>query len=110
MKTLLIILVIVVVFFLLRDREQLRDKLLRIAGRAHLTVTTQAIGETSQRISLYLLTIALLNLGFGILIGLGLWLLQVPHAALWGVLSEAGVDYINTDDLAGFATFKAERG
>jgi predicted PurR-regulated permease PerM len=80
-------LVVVVVFFLLRDREQLRDKLLRLAGRAHLTVTTQAIGETSQRISRYLLTIALLNLGFGLLIGLGLWLLQVPHAALWGVLA-----------------------
>ena len=80
-------LVVVVVFFLLRDREQLRDKLLRVAGRAHLTVTTQAIGETSQRISRYLLTIALLNIGFGLLIGVGLWLLQVPHAALWGVLA-----------------------
>ncbi|MDQ3283346.1 MAG: AI-2E family transporter [Acidobacteriota bacterium] len=80
-------LVVVVVFFLLRDREQLRDKLLRVAGRAHLTVTTQAIGETSQRISRYLLTIALLNVGFGILIGFGLWLLHVPHAALWGVLA-----------------------
>lgn len=80
-------LVVVVVFFLLRDREQLRDKLLRVAGRAHLTVTTQAIGETSQRISRYLLTIALLNIGFGVLIGIGLWLLRVPHAALWGVLA-----------------------
>ncbi|HYI07449.1 MAG TPA: AI-2E family transporter [Thermoanaerobaculia bacterium] len=80
-------LVVVVVFFLLRDREQLRDKLLRIAGRAHLTVTTQAIGETSQRISRYLLTISLLNVGFGLLIGLGLWALRVPHAALWGVLA-----------------------
>jgi predicted PurR-regulated permease PerM len=80
-------LVVVVVFFLLRDREPLRDKLLRIAGRAHLTVTTQAIGETSQRISRYLLTIALLNVGFGLLIGLGLWMLRVPHAALWGVLA-----------------------
>lgn len=80
-------LIIVVVFFILRDREQLRDKLLRLAGRAHLTVTTQAIGETSERISRYLLTIALLNIGFGLLIGLGLWLLRVPHAALWGVLA-----------------------
>jgi predicted PurR-regulated permease PerM len=82
-----IFLVVVVVFFLLRDRESLRDKLLRLAGRAHLTVTTQAIGETSQRISRYLLTIALLNVGFGLLIGLGLALLRVPHAALWGVLA-----------------------
>ncbi|HUP48759.1 MAG TPA: AI-2E family transporter [Thermoanaerobaculia bacterium] len=82
-----VFLVIVVVFFILRDREQLRDKLLRIAGRAHLTVTTQAIGETGQRISRYLLTIALLNVGFGTLIGIGLWLLQVPYAMLWGVLA-----------------------
>jgi predicted PurR-regulated permease PerM len=80
-------LVIVLLFFLLQDREQLRDKLLRLAGRAHLTVTTQAIGETSQRISRYLLTIALINIGFGILIGVGLFALQVKHAALWGVLA-----------------------
>jgi len=80
-------LVIVLVFFLLQDREQLRDKMLRLAGRAHLTVTTQAIGETSDRISRYLLTIALLNVGFGVLIGLGLFLLKVPHAPLWGVLA-----------------------
>ena len=80
-------LVVVLVFFLLQDREQLRDKMLRLAGRAHLTVTTQAIGETSERISRYLLTFALLNLGFGILIGTGLAILGVPHAALWGVLA-----------------------
>jgi predicted PurR-regulated permease PerM len=80
-------LVIVLVFFLLQDRESLRDKMLRLAGRAHLTVTTQAIGETSERISRYLLTIALLNIGFGVLIGLGLFALRVPHAPLWGVLA-----------------------
>lgn len=82
-----IFLVIVLVFFLLQDREQLRDKMLRLAGRAHLTVTTQAIGETSDRISRYLLTFALLNLGFGTLITLGLLLLGVPHALLWGVIA-----------------------
>jgi len=80
-------LVIVLVFFVLQDREQLRDKMLRLAGRAHLTVTTQAIGETSERISQYLLTIALLNIGFGTLIGVGLLLLQVPHAGLWGIVA-----------------------
>jgi predicted PurR-regulated permease PerM len=80
-------LVVVLVFFLLQDREQLRDKMLRLAGRAHLTVTTQAIGETSQRISRYLLTISLINIGYGTLIGVGLFLLDVPHAALWGVVS-----------------------
>jgi predicted PurR-regulated permease PerM/methylmalonyl-CoA mutase cobalamin-binding subunit len=80
-------LVVVLVFFLMKEREQIRDKMLRLAGRAHLTVTTQAIGETSSRISRYLLTIALLNVCFGVLIGLGLFLLRVPHAPLWGVLA-----------------------
>ena len=80
-------LVIVLVFFLMKEREQIRDKMLRLAGRAHLTVTTQAIGETSQRISRYLLTIAFLNVCFGILIGIGLFLLRVPHAPLWGVIA-----------------------
>lgn len=80
-------LVVVLVFFLLKEREQMRDKLLRLAGRAHLTVTTQAIGETSHRISRYLLTFALLNLGFGLLIGVGLFFLGVPHAGLWGVIA-----------------------
>jgi len=80
-------LVIVLVFFLMKEREQIRDKMLRLAGRAHLTVTTQAIGETSERISRYLLTIAFLNICFGILIGIGLFLLRVPHAPLWGVIA-----------------------
>jgi predicted PurR-regulated permease PerM/methanogenic corrinoid protein MtbC1 len=80
-------LVVVLVFFLLKEREQIRDKMLRLAGRAHLTVTTQAIGETSQRISRYLLTIALLNVCFGLLIFVGLFLLRVPHAGLWGVIA-----------------------
>jgi predicted PurR-regulated permease PerM/methylmalonyl-CoA mutase cobalamin-binding subunit len=100
-------LVVVLVFFLLQDREQLRDKMLRLAGRAHLTVTTQAIGETSERISRYLLTFALLNLGFGTLIAIGLLLLGVPHWALWGVM--AGllrfVPYVGAMLSAAFPTF-----
>jgi len=80
-------LIVVFVFFLLKDREQFRDKLLRLSGRAHLTVTTQAIGETLHRISRYLLTTAVLNASFGILIGLGLFLLGLPHAFLWGVIA-----------------------
>jgi len=100
-------LVVVLVFFLLQDREQLRDKMLRLAGRAHLTVTTQAIGETSQRISRYLLAFALLNVGFGLLIFVGLLLLGVPHAPLWGVIAGLMrfVPYIGAFLSASFPTF-----
>ena len=102
-------LVVVLVFFVLQDREQLRDKMLRLAGRAHLTVTTQAIGETSERISQYLLTIALLNIGFGTLIGIGLFLLRVPHAGLWGIVAGLMrfVPYIGAVVSAAFPTFLA---
>jgi predicted PurR-regulated permease PerM/methanogenic corrinoid protein MtbC1 len=100
-------LVVVLVFFLLKDREQLRDKMLRLAGRAHLTVTTQAIGETSERISRYLLTFALLNLGFGTLIGFGLFFLGIDHAPLWGVMAALlrFVPYIGAILSAVFPTF-----
>ncbi len=102
-------LVIVLVFFLLQDREKLRDKLLRLAGRAHLTVTTQAIGETGHRISQYIFTVALLNLGFGVLIGIGLALLNVPHALLWAILAALlrFVPYIGAVISAAGPTFMA---
>jgi predicted PurR-regulated permease PerM/methylmalonyl-CoA mutase cobalamin-binding subunit len=80
-------LVVFLVFFMLKDREQIRDRLLRLAGRANLTVTTQAIGETTFRISRYLLTWSAINASYGLVVGLGLWLLNVPHAILWGVLA-----------------------
>lgn len=102
-------LVVFLVFFLLMDREQIRDRVLRVAGRAHLTVTTQAIGETTERISRYLLTILALNVSFGILIGIGLFLMGVPHALLWGVLAAVlrFVPYIGAVLSAALPTFLA---
>jgi predicted PurR-regulated permease PerM len=80
-------LVVVLVFFLLDEQERMRDRLLRIAGRAHLTVTTQALGETAHRISRFLLTQAAINIFFGLLIGIGLFFIGVPHPVVWGVLA-----------------------
>jgi predicted PurR-regulated permease PerM len=80
-------LVVVLVFFLLQESEKMRDRLLRLAGRANLTVTTQALGETTHRISRFLFTQALLNTGFGVIMGIGLFLMGLPHAILWGVLA-----------------------
>jgi predicted PurR-regulated permease PerM/methanogenic corrinoid protein MtbC1 len=80
-------LVIVLVFFLLLEGQKIRDRILRLAGRANLTVTTQAIGEMTHRITRYIFTQAALNFGYGTLVGLGVWALGVPHAFLWGVLA-----------------------
>src|SRR5262249_35170450 len=53
------------------------------------TLTTRALDETGQRIGRYLLRYSLLNAGFGVAVGLGLSLIGVPYASLWGLLAGA---------------------
>lgn len=80
---------IVVIFtaFMLIKREDLRNRLIRLGGEGRLTVMTQALDDASQRLSRYLLLQFLVNAGYGVLFGVGLYLLQVPHAPLWGILA-----------------------
>jgi len=80
---------IVVIFtaFMLINREDLRNRLIRLGGQGRLTVMTQALDDASQRLSRYLLLQFLVNVGYGSLFGLGLYLMTVPHALLWGVLA-----------------------
>lgn len=77
---------ILVVFMLLR-REDLRNRMIRLLGQGRLTATTKAVDETSRRISRYLLAQFGLNAAFGLVITLGLVLLSVPYAPLWGVIA-----------------------
>ncbi|MBV9658998.1 MAG: AI-2E family transporter [Verrucomicrobia bacterium] len=80
---------IVVVFtiFLLLEAEDLRDRLLHLAGSEQLSVTTQAVNEAGDRVSRYLRMQALINTSFGVAVALGLWGIGVPNAALWGLLA-----------------------
>jgi predicted PurR-regulated permease PerM len=75
-----------VVFFLL-EREDLRDRLIRLAGEDQLLLTTQAIDDAGRRVSRYLLAQLLVNVLYGIPVGIGLWLIGVPNAPLWGLLA-----------------------
>ncbi len=77
----------VLVIFMLLVREDLRDRLLRLAGTSRITLTTRTIDELGTRISRYLLQNALVNTGFGFVIGLGLFAIGVQYAALWGLLA-----------------------
>lgn len=79
------IVIVLVIFFLLR-REDLRDRFLRLVGRSQLTMTTQAMEEASSRVSKYLFMLLCVNVIFGVSIGIGLYFIGVPHAALWGIL------------------------
>jgi predicted PurR-regulated permease PerM/CheY-like chemotaxis protein len=80
------IVIVLVVFFLLR-REDMRDRFIHLVGRGHVTVTTQMLEDAGARISHYLSTLFLLNVVFGITVGIALYLIGVPSAILWGILA-----------------------
>jgi predicted PurR-regulated permease PerM len=80
-------LVVVLVIFMLTQREDLRNRLIRLVGYGRLTVTTRALEEAGQRISRYLLMQTLINSSFGLMVGFALYLIGVPYAVLWGFLA-----------------------
>lgn len=77
-------LVIVLVIYSLIFKEDLRNRLLCLVGKGHLSVTTKAVDDAARRISRYLLAQFCLNFLFGVSISIGLLALGVPHALLWG--------------------------
>jgi predicted PurR-regulated permease PerM len=79
------IVIVLVVFFLVR-REDLRDRFIRLVGKGDVTVTTQAIEDAATRVSRYLSMQLVLNVTFGVAVALGLYLIGVPSAILWGIL------------------------
>ena len=81
--------VVIFVIFILLQREDLRNRLIRLAGAHDLQKTTLAIDEAGYRLSRLLLAQLALNAGFGLIIGLGLWVIGVPSAPLWGLLAMA---------------------
>ena len=80
------IVIVLVVFFLIR-REDLRDRFIRLVGKGQLTVTTQMLEDAATRVSRYLSMLFLINSIFGIAVGVGLYLIGVPNAILWGILA-----------------------
>lgn len=80
-------LVFVFVLFILLQREDLRDRIIRLSGQNRIKVTTEALDEAAYRVSRYLLMQLIVNVTYGIPIGLGLWLIGIPNALLWGVLA-----------------------
>jgi predicted PurR-regulated permease PerM len=79
--------VIIFVIFILFQRQDLRNRLVRLAGARDLQRTTAAIDDAGQRLSRLFLTQLALNAGFGLVIGAGLWFIGVPSAPLWGMLA-----------------------
>lgn len=79
--------VLVLVTFMLGQREDLRDRFIRLIGASNVTITTRLMDEAAQRVSRYIIAQFLINVVFGALITAGLYWIGVPYAALWGGLT-----------------------
>jgi predicted PurR-regulated permease PerM len=75
------------VIFILLQREDLRNRFLKLAGSHDLQKTTAALDDAATRLSrLFLIQLAL-NIAFGVVIGVGLWAIGIPSPVLWGILA-----------------------
>jgi predicted PurR-regulated permease PerM len=88
-------LVIVFVIFMLLNREDLRERVIRLVGAGQLNLTTQAVNDAAKRISRYLLTQAVVNLSYGTIVAIGLWIIGrtlgrseggFPNVLFWGLI------------------------
>lgn len=79
--------VLILVVFILLYREDLRDRIIRLAGARDLHRTLAAMDDAAYRLSRYFLAQVGLNSGFGLFIAGGLWLIGIPNPLLWGVIA-----------------------
>lgn len=80
-------LVAILVVFMLVNREDLRDRVLGLVGHGRVSATSRAMGDAAERVGRYLLSLVAVNVSFGIAFAVGLWLIGLPFAFLWGVLA-----------------------
>ncbi len=79
--------IVIVTIFMLLQQEDVRDRLIRLFGSNDLHRTTLALDDAGYRLSRYFLTQLGINASFGIVIGIGLYVIGVPSPILWGILA-----------------------
>jgi predicted PurR-regulated permease PerM len=79
--------VILFVIFILLQREDLRDRAIRLLGASDMQRATSAMNDAAERLSKYFLSQVLINSAYGVFIALGLWLIGVPSPIVWGILA-----------------------
>lgn len=77
--------VLILVIFILVQREDIRNRLIRLAGQGRLTITTRTLDEAAQGISRFLFSQSVINAAFGLFVAVGLLVIGIPYALLWGV-------------------------
>jgi len=76
----------VFIIFVLLERDDPRDRFIKLVGAGDMQKTTEAMNEAGERVSRYLLMQLLVNVAYGIPIGVGLHFIVVPNAVLCGYL------------------------
>lgn len=84
---LMAIIVIVFVIFMLIEQDDLRDRLIRLAGSRRVNLTTNVLDDAGHRVSRYLLAQFVVNAGYGIVTGSVLYFIHVPNPLLWAMLA-----------------------
>jgi predicted PurR-regulated permease PerM len=79
--------IIIFVIFILIQRQDLRNRLIRLAGSHDLQRTTAALDDAATRLSRLFLAQLMINATFGVVIGTGLCFIGIPSAILWGILA-----------------------
>jgi len=79
--------VVIFTVFILIKQEDLRDRFLRLAGVGQLHAMTLALDDAAQRISRYLVMQFVVNACYGLCFGIGIFLIGIPNALLWGVVA-----------------------
>lgn len=75
------------IIFMLLQRNDLRDRFVKLVSGGNLNLATQAVDDAAQRVTRYLLMQMIINVTYGIPFGLGLYFIGVPNALLWGILA-----------------------
>lgn len=79
--------VLLFVVFILLQREDLRDRLIRLFGGSDLQRATSTMSDAATRLSRYFLSQVLINAAYGAFIGAALWAIGMPSPIAWGVLA-----------------------
>jgi predicted PurR-regulated permease PerM len=79
--------VLVFVIFMLIERTDLRDRVIRLGGARRVNATTRMLDDASQRVSRYLLRQLVINTAYGLVAAIGLYGIGVPNPFLWGLVA-----------------------
>src|SRR5690606_34003387 len=89
-----VLIFLVSLYFFLATREQIRIATLSLCvSRRMRWRTAHVFRDVEQKVSKYLLTITMVNIGVGVVVTLLMWAIGMPSPILWGALA-AVLNYI----------------